>query len=220
MGSQSSYHGGSPVQRNATVPQLRSPVLPTTSTRCFQKRLFWCVSIALGPYSSSYLCAPPPSISLVLDLIALPPPPTSPSPTQDSSAAPILSITKLVMHRHVRIAFFRFPFVNLAHITSRLLIALCPIQPDDALNPPSSSPPQYPRRNIFVAGIALSTSGHHFPLLPDTTCGPLLVVHGRQQDQAAGQARRARAQPQRLTTQQQPQPKSQSPTPLRTLLRL
>jgi len=28
---------------------------------------------------------------------------------------------------NVRIAFFRFPFVNLAYIPSRLLIALCPM---------------------------------------------------------------------------------------------
>jgi len=40
--------------------------------------------------------------------------------------------------------------------------------PDDALNPPSSSPPPYPRRHAFVAGIAVSTSAINFPLSPNT----------------------------------------------------
>jgi len=56
---------------------------------------------------------------------------------------------------------FRFPFVNLAHLTSRFLIAFFP--PNVALNPPSSSPPPRPRRHILVAGIAVSTSGQSFP---------------------------------------------------------
>jgi len=63
MRSQSSYYGYSPVQ-----PQLRSPLLRMV----FPKWLFWCASITLGPYSSSYLCAPRPYISLILDLTALP----------------------------------------------------------------------------------------------------------------------------------------------------
>jgi len=50
---------------------------------------------------------------------------------------PMLSIAKLLMHRHVRITSFRFSFVNLAHITLSLLAAFFP---DDALNLPSSSP--------------------------------------------------------------------------------
>jgi len=116
-------------------------------------KVIWCASIALGPYSSSYLCAPRPSISLILDLIAVPPSPTSPSRTQASSAAPVLSIAELIMRRHMHIAFFRFPFVN-----SRFLIAFFP---DDALNPPSSPPPPHPRRHVLVAGIAVSTTGHH-----------------------------------------------------------
>jgi len=62
------------------------------------KKAIWCAPIALGPYSPSHLCAPRPSISLTLDLIALPPSPTSPSPTQASSAAPMLSIAKPIMH--------------------------------------------------------------------------------------------------------------------------
>jgi hypothetical protein len=35
----------------------------------------------------------------------------------------MLFMAKLIMHRHVRIAFFRFPFVTLVHLTSLFLIA-------------------------------------------------------------------------------------------------
>jgi len=141
---------GSPA--SVTVTAQSSPVHGVST------KVIWCASIALGPYSSLYLCAPRPSISLILDLIALPPSPTSPSPIRDSSAAPMLSIAKLIMHLHVRIAFFHSSFVNLAHIASRFLIAFFP---DDTLNPPSSSPPPHPRRHVLVAGIAVSTTGHH-----------------------------------------------------------
>jgi len=41
-------------------------------------------------------------------------------PTQASSAAPMISIMKPIMHCHVRITFFHFPFGHLAHITSHL----------------------------------------------------------------------------------------------------
>ena len=114
-----------PSRGTLRVPQLRSPLLPSHHQRpVFPERLFWCASIALGPYPSSYLCASQSSNSLILDLITLPPSPTSPSPTQASSAAPMLSIAKLIMHRHVHIAVFRFPCVNVVHITSCLPIAL------------------------------------------------------------------------------------------------
>jgi len=99
-----------------------SPPTPGAS-----EKVIWCTSIALGPYSLSYLCAPRPSISLILDLMALPPLPASPSPTQAPSVAPTPSISKLIMQRHARIAFFRLSPVNLAHITSRLLIAPFPM---------------------------------------------------------------------------------------------
>jgi len=151
MHSQSRYYGYLPSRGTSWVPRLWSPLLPSpviTSARCFHKS--WCASIALGPYSSSYLCAPRPSISLILHPMALPPSPTSPSP--------MLSIAKLIMHLHVRIAFFHSSFVNLANIASRFLIAFFP---DDALNPPSSSPPPHPRRHVLVAGIAVSTTDHH-----------------------------------------------------------
>jgi hypothetical protein len=58
------------------------------------------------------LLSPYGSLLLTRDLIALPPSPTSPSPTQASSVAPMLSMEKLVMHRQVRIAFFYFPLPN------------------------------------------------------------------------------------------------------------
>ena len=72
--SQSSYYGDSPVQRNAKGSPAPDTVTaqPSHQRPVFPTRLFWCVSIALGPYSSSHLCAPRPSISLILDLIALP----------------------------------------------------------------------------------------------------------------------------------------------------
>ena len=82
------------------------------------KHIIRWVAIAFGPSSPSWLRAPHPSTELILALIAPPPSPTSPSPT-----APRLSIAKLITHRHVGIAFFRFPVVNYAHIPLCFLIA-------------------------------------------------------------------------------------------------
>ena len=82
------------------------------------KKAIWWVSIALSPSSSTYLSASRLSISLIPGLIALPPSPTSPSPT--------LSMAKPIMHRHVRIAFFSFPFGHLAHISSSFLLPIFP----------------------------------------------------------------------------------------------
>jgi len=96
----------------------------TVTAHGVSKMVIWCASIALGPYSSSYLCAPRPYISLILDLIALPPSATSPPPTQASSTTPMLPMAKLVMRQHVCIAFFRFPFVCFAHIAPRFLTAI------------------------------------------------------------------------------------------------
>jgi len=136
-----------PSRRTPRVPQHRSPPLPkpATASAVFPKGYRY-VSIALGPYSSFYLCAPRPSISLILD------PPTRQAP----SAVPMLPMAKLIMHRHVRIGFFRFPFVDLAHKHHAFSLLF----PDDALHPPSSPPPTRIRRRITV-----STSGHHFPSL-------------------------------------------------------
>ena len=110
------------VMKDVTGRPLLLPRPATTSARCLQKWYTVCI-YRLGPYSSSYLRAVRQSISLISDLIALLPSPTSPSSTEAPSATPILSIAKMVVHRHVRIAIFRFRSVNLAHITSRFLIA-------------------------------------------------------------------------------------------------
>jgi len=101
-----------PSRETSRVPQLRSLLLPkpvAVPAPGVSKKVIWCVSIALGLYSSFYLCSPRPSISLILDPIALPPSPTSPSPTQASSAAPHAPTWLTLSHY-----FF----------------------PDDALNPP------------------------------------------------------------------------------------
>jgi len=58
-----------------------SPASVTVTAHGVSKLVIRCAFIVLGPYSSSYLCAPRPSISLILDLIALTLSPTSPSHT-------------------------------------------------------------------------------------------------------------------------------------------
>ena len=164
-------HHGFPGIRHRYCQDQSSP------TPGVSKKVIWCVSIALGPYSSFYLCSPRLSISLILDLIALPPSPTSPSPTQASSPAPTLSMAKLIMHRHVRIAFFSFPFDHLAHISSSFSFLFFP---DDAyaLNPPciiasaagaSTHPSPYCCVNLRPS----------FSLSPNTNRCPISFVHGR-----------------------------------------
>ena len=74
MRSHSSHHGYSPVPTNVvgSFPSFGHRYYPhqaTSSVRCLHK-VIWCVSIALAPFSSTYLCAPQLSISLILDLIA------------------------------------------------------------------------------------------------------------------------------------------------------
>jgi hypothetical protein len=71
----------------------------------------------------------------------------------------MLSMVKLIMHRHVRIACFRFPFVHVAHITSHLLIG------------------------FFPEFTHLSCRRYHRvdlrPSIFDTTCCPLSFVHDK-----------------------------------------
>jgi hypothetical protein len=83
MRSHLSHHGYPPTQRYATGSSATVEILPrpATTSPSFSKKVMWCVSIALGPSSSLFLCDSRLSISLILDPIALPPPPTSPSPT-------------------------------------------------------------------------------------------------------------------------------------------
>jgi len=115
-----------PEERHGSrVPRLQSPLLLEQATDVSTK-VIWCVPITLGPYSSFNLCAPRPYISPMLDLIALLPSPTSPSPAQTPFTALTISMARLIMHLHVCIAFFRFPSVNLGHIASRFLIASLP----------------------------------------------------------------------------------------------
>ena len=85
--------------------------------------------IARSPSLISAMCSSA-LISLTLDLIALPPSPRSPSPTQTPPEAPMLSMAKPITNRHVRIAFFRFPLASLTNLT--LHISHCvSIYPDD-----------------------------------------------------------------------------------------
>jgi len=85
-----------------------SPASVTVTVHSVSKMVIWCASITLGPYSSSYLCAPRPYISLILDPIALPPSPTSPSPTQASSTTPMLSMATLVINMCVLPSFVSY----------------------------------------------------------------------------------------------------------------
>jgi len=114
--------------------------------------------IALGPYSSSYLCAPP-TVHLA---DTRPHSPTSlayKSITHTSFIGSTHTIYRKGDHAPTcAYLLLSFPICPLGSHTSRFLIAFFP---DDALNPPSSLPP-YPRRHVFVPGIAVSTSGHHF----------------------------------------------------------
>ena len=69
----------------------------------------WCVSIALA---STSLRAPRPSFKLILDLVVLPPSPRAHHSRRHHQLAQMLFMAKLIIHRHVRIAFFRFPLSN------------------------------------------------------------------------------------------------------------
>ena len=78
------------------------------------------------------------------------------------------------MHRHVRIAFFRFPFVNLAHITS---LSYCfSTYPDDALNNPRIiARATHFHQHAFVACVGVSTTGLHFSS-PNTSRCPMYYL--------------------------------------------
>ena len=127
--------------------------------------VIWYVSVALGPYSSSDLCVPRPSISLILDLIALLPIPTSPHPTQASLAATILFMAKLIMYLHLRTVFFRFPCCQPGSHSVALLIAIS-TYPDDALNDPRI--------------IAFATHFHNTHSSPVSVCQPPAFISSLQ----------------------------------------
>ena len=111
----------------------------------------------LAPSSSTYPCAPRLSISLILDL----------------RASPILSLAKLIMHRHVCIGFFHFPFVHLTHITSLFLIAfrLVPCSKLSCIITSATHSHGY----AFVTGVAVSTSCHDLSSLSNRH--PLFTLH-------------------------------------------
>ena len=68
-------------------------------------------------------------------------------------------MAKLIMHRHVRIAFFRFPLVNLADMILRFCHCLSTYFDDNS--PYIIACAIHSHRHTFVAGVGLSTSGHH-----------------------------------------------------------
>jgi len=125
----------------------------TTSARCHQM-VIWCVSIAVAPSSSTYLCAPQLSISLILDLRA---------------RLQVITYTNLIGSTHAI-------YGEAGHAptcTYRLLsLPICPLDShnialshyfpacsDEALNPPCiiTSATRL-RRHAFIAGVAVSTS--------------------------------------------------------------
>jgi hypothetical protein len=120
-------------RRMSQAPQLRSSLPPrpaATSARCCPKgylvrihrtcSLFLILSIRP---STAHLADTRPHSPMTLTY--------EPITHTSIITAPMPSMAKLIMHRHVGIACFRFPFVNLAHIMSRFLIAFF-----DALNSP------------------------------------------------------------------------------------
>ena len=132
-----------------------STALLRPADRCFQKGYLVRIHRAWSHFLILSMCAHLADTHLV----ALPPSPTSPSPTQASSSALMLYMAKLVM--------LSFPIVNLAHVTSRFLIAFRHIP----MTYPTSSPPL---RTRVDAGDVVSI-GHHFPL-----SRPLSAFDGRQ----------------------------------------
>src|SRR5258706_2510373 len=83
-----------PLRGTSRVPKVRPPLLPrpaTSSARCIQTRYSVRSLSCIAPlphvsYPPRDRCvSPTSSLSLTLDLIALPPLPTSPSPTQAPS---------------------------------------------------------------------------------------------------------------------------------------
>ena len=101
-----------PFSRRGPPPPPPRPA--TTSIRCFQR----CYLVrVLSPV------VPLPHLTYVLLVTHTQPHSLttlthSPPPTHVPPAALVLSMTMLIMHRHVRIALFHFPFVLLARASS------------------------------------------------------------------------------------------------------
>jgi len=158
MGSQSSYLAILLSRVMPRVPQLRSLHSPvTTSAQYFQKGYSVHIYRAWSIFLILSMC---PSTVHLADTR-----PQSPSTLgYESIHTSFIGSTHAIYREadHALKCAYRF-----------LLLPICPfgshnITPshcsflDDALNPPSSPPPR-PRRHVFVASIAVSTSGHHYP---------------------------------------------------------
>ena len=83
----------------------------------------------------SLICLSVGFLSLILNIIALPPSPTSPPPTQAPLVAPVLPMAGLIMHRHVLTALLRFHLPTLADAISRFSQYISTYS-NGALNPP------------------------------------------------------------------------------------
>ena len=142
------------------VPQLRSPLLPSpvTSARCFQKgylvRIYraWTLFLILSRCSSTAHPAdtrPHSRTTLAYEPI-----------THTSFIDSTHAIYREADHAPT-CAYHLLSFPSCPLGSHNITPSHCSF-PDGALNPPSSSPPPYPRRHVFVASIAVSTSGHYF----------------------------------------------------------
>ena len=86
-------------------------------------------------------------------------------------------MAKLIMHRHVRIAVFRFLFVNFADITSHFSHCLSTYLDDNS--PYVITSTMRSHRHAFVAGVGVSTSGYHFSsLFTHRPLSTVLYVYG------------------------------------------
>jgi len=150
-----------PSQRTSRVPQFRSPLLPslvTTQHMVFPKgylvRIYhaWSLFLILSMFSSTvHLADTPPHSRTTLAYESI-----THTSTINSTHA-IYGEADCAPTCAYRLP--SFPFVNLAH--PNIALSHC-FFPNVALDPPSSSPPPYPCRHVFVASIAVSTSVHHF----------------------------------------------------------
>ena len=122
-----------------------APVTVTAQASQHQRPVFLKSDlVALGPYALFYLCAPRPSISLMLDLIVYHP------------RLRVHHPHKLHRQHHDIYREADHPPTCVYHLLSFVIcqlgshnIALSQyfFFPDDALNPPSSSPPPYPHHH-------------------------------------------------------------------------
>ena len=149
-------------RRMPQVPQLRSLPSPVTaSARCFQKGYLVRIYRAWSLFFILSMC---PS-TVHLDDTRPHSPPTLPyeSITHTSFIGSTHAIYREADHAPTCVyRLLSFPICQLG--SHNIMPSHCSF-PDDSLNPPSSWLPPYPRRHVFVAGIALAMI---FPLPPNT----------------------------------------------------